>query len=102
MQRKTSAVLKDIVESCERIIANTARVTLEEFRSDIDLQDAVIRRFEIIGEATKRVPEDIRSRYPDVPWRQDSATCLFMTIRRWSSIPCITQAEKTCPDSAIR
>ena len=32
-------------------------------------QDAVLRRITIIGEATKSVPEDVRSRYPDVPWK---------------------------------
>ncbi len=44
-------------------------MTLEEFRKDINLQDAVIRRFEIIGEAVKRLPENLKSQYPDVPWK---------------------------------
>ncbi|MFL9457232.1 MULTISPECIES: HepT-like ribonuclease domain-containing protein [Nostocales] len=34
------------------------------------MQDAVIRNFEIIGEATKRLSPDIRGAYPDVPWQQ--------------------------------
>jgi uncharacterized protein with HEPN domain len=45
-------------------------VTKEEFGEDINLQDAVIRRFEIIGEAVKRVPKDIRNRYSDIAWKE--------------------------------
>ncbi len=34
------------------------------------MQDAVIRRFEIIGEAVKHVPEMLRRKYPDVAWQE--------------------------------
>jgi uncharacterized protein with HEPN domain len=37
---------------------------------DAKTQDAVIRNFEVIGEAVKRLSEDTRNRMPDVPWRQ--------------------------------
>jgi uncharacterized protein with HEPN domain len=37
------------------------------------LQDAVIRRLEVIGEAAKRVPEHVRQRYPGIPWRSMAA-----------------------------
>lgn len=43
--------------------------TFEEFIEDIKTQYAVIRALEIIGEAAKNVPEDIRQKYPDVPWK---------------------------------
>ncbi|MBW1683091.1 MAG: DUF86 domain-containing protein, partial [Deltaproteobacteria bacterium] len=39
------------------------------FLEDPKTQDAVIRNFEIIGEAAKRIPEDYRQKYPDIPWR---------------------------------
>ncbi|MFA0823691.1 MAG: DUF86 domain-containing protein [Methanomethylovorans sp.] len=43
--------------------------TFEDFIGDIKTQYAVIRALEIIGEAAKNVPEDIRQKYPSVPWK---------------------------------
>ncbi|MDB9536916.1 DUF86 domain-containing protein [Dolichospermum planctonicum CS-1226] len=42
----------------------------EEFMQTKMIQDAVIRNFEIIGEATKRLSPELRSKYSDVPWQQ--------------------------------
>ena len=44
--------------------------TLESFTGDTKLQDAVIRRLEIIGEAARRVSEETRAVHPNLPWRQ--------------------------------
>lgn len=41
-----------------------------DFMRDIKLQDAVVRRLEIIGEATKRLTDDIRERDESIPWKQ--------------------------------
>lgn len=41
----------------------------EGFLRDRKTTDAVLRNLEVIGEAAKRLSEDFRSRYPDVPWR---------------------------------
>ena len=41
----------------------------EAFATDDKTASAVVRKLEIIGEATKNVPEDIRQQYPQVPWR---------------------------------
>ncbi len=43
--------------------------TFEDFLKDIKTQYAVIRALEIIGEAAKKVPEDIRQNYPSIPWK---------------------------------
>lgn len=58
-----------ILESIHRISAYTAGGR-EAFLSDRLIQDAVIRNFEIIGEAAKRVPEDYRLAHPEIPWRR--------------------------------
>ena len=36
----------------------------------VQLQDSVLRRIEIIGEAVKNIPDEIKGRYPDIPWRE--------------------------------
>ena len=49
-------------------------VTYEQFINDIDLQDMIIRRFEIIGEAVKHIPEDLKVKYPKILWKEISGT----------------------------
>ena len=48
-------------------------MALEEFRNDLNMQDAFARRFEIIGEAVKHIPESIRNAYPGIEWRRAAA-----------------------------
>ncbi len=45
-------------------------VSEDEFYKNVEKQDAVLRRLEIIGEAVKHLPEEIREDHPDIPWRQ--------------------------------
>ena len=58
----------DILESIEKIFRYTS-VGKEHFFQDTQVQDAVVRNLEIIGEAASQVPEQIRLQYPDIPWR---------------------------------
>ena len=68
-QKDLSLILRDILECCGRIIVSLKPLTLEQFEKNLDVQDATIRRFEIIGEAVKRVPEEFRTHYPEIPWK---------------------------------
>ncbi|MCX9013086.1 MAG: DUF86 domain-containing protein [Candidatus Methanoperedens sp.] len=67
MQRDREYLL-DILEAAKLAIEYINGKTREEFFSDIQCQDAVIRRLEIIGEAARRISEDARTEYPDLPW----------------------------------
>ena len=48
-------------------------MTYEAFLTDTKTQDAIIRNLEIIGEATKKLSEGLRAKYPDVPWKSMAA-----------------------------
>ncbi len=69
MTKNPQPHLNDILDYCDRIINKLTNKSMEDFRKDIDSQDAVIRRFEIIGEAVKRIPDEIKKQYPNVPWK---------------------------------
>ena len=62
--------LKDILAAIESIQAFVEGMDLEAFRVDDKTTSAVIRKFEIIGEAAKGIPEEIRRSYPQIPWKE--------------------------------
>lgn len=68
MTRDPQLYLQDILESSEKIQQYIAHMTFDEFVSNSMAVDAVIRNFEVIGEAAAHVPDDIRAAYPEVPW----------------------------------
>ena len=45
-------------------------LSFEEFLSDEKTQYAIVRAFEIVGEAAKHIPEEVRGRHPQVPWKE--------------------------------
>jgi len=68
MKKDPRIYLAHILECADRIM-NYLPEDERMFLEDPKTQDAVIRNFEIIGEAAKRIPEDYRQKYPDIPWR---------------------------------
>lgn len=68
---KDRAFIKHILEAAESIEKYTKGMDKEEFMSEQNkmARDAVVREFEIIGEATKRLSEKVKELNPDLPWR---------------------------------
>lgn len=62
--------IQDIVDSIDKIKIYLDQIDYENFKKNNLLIDAVIRNFEIIGEASNHLPENIRSSNPDIPWKQ--------------------------------
>ena len=60
----------DIRDSISDIRYFIQTMTYEEFTEDRKTTNAVIRSLEIIGEAAKKIPPDIRQNYPLVPWKE--------------------------------
>lgn len=69
MKKDVLIFLEYILESIDLIDDYSKGATEEIFLSSPQLQDAVIRRIEIIGEAIKNIPIEFKNRYPDIPWR---------------------------------
>jgi uncharacterized protein with HEPN domain len=67
--RDFQVYIEDIIDALNSIEAYTKGLTYEGFVNDRKTVDAVIRNFEIIGEAAKQVPLSIREEYSKVPWR---------------------------------
>jgi len=61
--------VEDILDAMDKAEILVEGFTYEEFEADFRTNFAVIRALEIIGEASKRVPMDVRRQYPEIPWR---------------------------------
>lgn len=61
--------LQHILESVDLIEKRMKNVTYEEFVDDVDLQDMVIRRLEVIGEAVRNLPKEFRQKHSSVTWQ---------------------------------
>ena len=70
MSRNYNLYLQDIVAAADRIISYTGGMTRNEFEVDQMRVDAVVRNFQIIGEAVKNIPGSIRERYSNIPWQE--------------------------------
>jgi uncharacterized protein with HEPN domain len=70
MKRDISLFLKDILASINSIEKFLLGLSFNDFVNDDKTSSAVVRKIEIIGEAAKNIPENIRSRYSDIPWKE--------------------------------
>lgn len=74
MKKDPLFFLGHILESIKRIEEFTGGATKEDFLESVQLQDSVIRRIEIIGEATKNLPIEFTVKYPFVEWSRMAKT----------------------------
>lgn len=70
MSRNLRLYLTDILVACEKILRYTDGMNFEQFVADDRTFDAVIRNLQVIGEAVKNVPVDVRDRDPEIEWRK--------------------------------
>lgn len=69
-KRTPRLLLEDILESSRKILTYTLDLSFEQFLADDKTIDAVVRNFEIIGEAANRLPEEIRDSHPGIDWHR--------------------------------
>lgn len=70
MKKDAVIFLEHILECINLVEEYTENKTLEDFFSSIQLQDSIIRRIEIIGEAVRNIPEEIKYKHPEIPWKE--------------------------------
>lgn len=68
--REHALYLKDILAAIDSIERFIEGMDLGDFQADDKTTSAVIRKLEIIGEAVKQLPEEVRQKNPQVPWKE--------------------------------
>jgi len=68
--RNHQIYLKDILSAINSIEKFVEGMSFEDLKNDDKTSSAVIRKLEIIGEATKNIPKDIQNKNPQIPWKE--------------------------------
>ena len=69
-KREPKLLISDMLESCNKILQYTDNMDFEAFCNDSKTLDAVIRNFEIIGEAANRLHEDFKDEHNNIDWHR--------------------------------
>jgi len=70
MKRDLAFFFKDILQAINDIESSVNNLSKEEFLENKDVRDANIRRLEIIGEASKNIPDSFRKKHSNIPWNK--------------------------------
>jgi len=70
MKRDYQLFIKDIIAAMESIEGFVEGMSFEELMQDDKTASAVIRKFEIVGEATKRLSDELKEEHPEIPWKR--------------------------------
>ena len=68
-EKNNEVYIDDIVECIDKITEYTKNISEDKFLKTTQVQDSVIRRIEIIGEAAGKIPEKIKNKYKEIPWK---------------------------------
>ncbi len=70
MSRTLKDYLEDMRNAAKEVLEFTEGMEFDEFSRDRKTVNAVLRSLEVMGEAAKKIPEDVRTKYPEVPWKE--------------------------------
>ena len=70
MRKDLGDYIADMLSAAREVEEFTVGMDFDTFSTDKKTVNAVIRSLEVMGEAAKRIPENVRERYPDVPWKR--------------------------------
>ena len=68
--REYKLYLKDILEAINKIQTSFVNIDVKLFKGNVDLQDATLRRLQLIGEAVKNIPSEIKKKFNNVEWKK--------------------------------
>ncbi|MFZ1518981.1 MAG: DUF86 domain-containing protein [Ignavibacteriaceae bacterium] len=69
-KRDWKILFEDIIESINKIEEYTTDLSYDDFEENNLITDAVVRNIEIIGEASKNIPSEVKNQFPDIPWQK--------------------------------
>jgi uncharacterized protein with HEPN domain len=70
MSKDARILIGHVLDSINLIQGYARNLTKKDFQASHQAQDSIIRRLEIIGEAVRNLPDDLKDKHPEIPWRQ--------------------------------